>query len=275
MEERCVDVSLIMPVYNASRYLNESINSVLLQSYEDFEFIIIDDGSEDNSFELISEFKDHRIKLVQNPHNYIMSLNLGFKMARGKYIVRMDADDIMYPDRLKNQVEFMEKYPEVDVSGTWMEVFGDGINPYIAKIALNHQEICALALLSSPLFNPTVIIRNTPKLRELLSYEDSFIYAEDYRLWTVLLMNGCNFANQSIVLHKYRRNEDQVSNVKREYMKKSFLLARIEYVEHWLNFLCDKNDFQEMVRAIMNSYQRKDITFETLSKLIYPLVSIL
>ena len=101
-------VSVIMPVYNGAMYLNEAITSILGQTYSNFEFIIINDGSTDRSEEIILSFSDSRIVYVKNPENYrlIKTLNLGFSMAKGRYIARMDADDISHPDRLLKQVDF-------------------------------------------------------------------------------------------------------------------------------------------------------------------------
>ena len=95
--------SIVIPGYNSSLYIKESINNVLKQSYKKFEFIIIDDGSTDNSIDIIKSYKDKRIKLISNCHNYIESLNRGIQASKGEYIARMDADDIMLPQRLKTQ----------------------------------------------------------------------------------------------------------------------------------------------------------------------------
>ena len=113
-------VSVIMPVYNGAMYLNEAITSILRQTYSNFEFIIINDGSTDLSEEIILSFSDSRIVYVKNPENYrlIKTLNLGFSMAKGRYIARMDADDISHPDRLLKQVDFLDHNIEYGLVGT-------------------------------------------------------------------------------------------------------------------------------------------------------------
>ena len=112
-------VSVVMSVYNDSKYLSESIKSILDQTLKDFEFIIVDDGSLDNSFDLLRRFKkkDNRIKILKNNSNMglAFSLNKAIKESKGKYIARMDADDLSMPDRLKKQIIFFQKYKETDL----------------------------------------------------------------------------------------------------------------------------------------------------------------
>ena len=98
-----ISISVCMPVYNASRYLRDCIDSILSQSFTDFELLIVDDGSTDDSVEIIRSYSDSRIRLIENKHDYIGSLNLLLQEARGKYIARMDADDVMLPNRLETQ----------------------------------------------------------------------------------------------------------------------------------------------------------------------------
>ena len=108
-------ISIVMPMYNSANYIQNSIQSILSQTFRDFELLIIDDGSVDNSIELVCKISDSRIKLHQNKHDFIGSLNLGLNLSGGKYIARMDSDDIMHPDRLKIQYAFMEENPEIDI----------------------------------------------------------------------------------------------------------------------------------------------------------------
>ena len=95
-----VEISVCMPSYNASQYIGECIDSVLNQSFTDFKFVIVDDGSTDNTVQIIKEYADSRIRLIENDHDFIESLNTSIRLAEGKYIARMDSDDIMMPNRL-------------------------------------------------------------------------------------------------------------------------------------------------------------------------------
>lgn len=123
-------ISVCMPMYNAAKYLRECIDSVLAQTYEDFEFLIVDDGSTDDSVEIALSYHDSRIKLIRNNHDYIGSLNLLLDEARGKYIARMDADDVMIPERLQVQYNYMEFHPSIDLVAAGMNYIGNGMNAY-------------------------------------------------------------------------------------------------------------------------------------------------
>lgn len=119
-----------MPVYNAQEYIREAIDSILNQTFSDFEFIIINDGSTDNSVEIIKNYNDPRIVLVDNTENkgLVSVLNQGLQLAQGEYIARMDADDISLPNRFMEQVNYLDKHPQVGILGAWFHIFGDKIN---------------------------------------------------------------------------------------------------------------------------------------------------
>ena len=117
-------VSVCMPVYNAARYLTECIDSILAQTFTDFELLIVDDGSTDNSRDIVRSYHDKRIRLIENRHDYIGSLNKLLDEAKGKYIARMDADDVMMPYRLAAQFGYMEKHIEVGVLGGGFQQIG-------------------------------------------------------------------------------------------------------------------------------------------------------
>ena len=110
-------VTVLLPVYNSEMFLREAIDSILSQSFKDFEFLIINDGSSDNSLNIINSYHDQRIKLIDNIQNkgLIFSLNKGIDLAKGKYIARMDADDISLPERLETQINYFQKYPNAEV----------------------------------------------------------------------------------------------------------------------------------------------------------------
>lgn len=175
-------ISIVMPVYNSSFYLHESIRSILNQTFDDFEFIIIDDGSTDNSLEIVKRYQDKRIKLQTLEHDYIVSLNHGMRLAKGKYIVRMDSDDKMLPERLQKQFNFMETNPEIAVSGCWFQTFGKETNIY--QLETTHDAIVCNLLSGNPMCHPSVIMR-ADVLSSLFYkrgkdiYDKSFIYASD------------------------------------------------------------------------------------------------
>ena len=182
-------ISVVMSVLNREKYVPAAIQSVLDQSYTNFEFIIIDDGSTDRTLEVIRQFTDPRIRVMVNEKNLGISRssNLGVKIAQGRYIARMDSDDVCLPRRFEKQVEFLRLHPEVGVLGTEVnELIGNGkaitrsrnilTDPYSIKFWL---------LTDSVIYNPTAMI-NKEILLQVNGYDPAFNYSEDYELWTRL-----------------------------------------------------------------------------------------
>ncbi|WP_315578925.1 glycosyltransferase family 2 protein [Hoylesella oralis] len=184
-------ISVVMPVYNAEQYIKESIESIINQSFTDFECIIVDDGSDDHTPDIINTIVDERIILIASSHDFVKSLNKGVSAARGKYIARMDADDIMHPDRLRIQYEIMETEPSITVCSTWMRLFGKDVSP--GRIS---QSICGLVeypllafLQGNFVFHPTTMIRKSFLDENTLLYEH-YPYAEDLKLWKEIALRG-------------------------------------------------------------------------------------
>jgi len=207
MSQKNLRVTVLMPVFNGAEYLKEAIESILGQTYRDFEFIIIDDGSGDRSLEIIKSFKDERIKTLINEKNLGMSasLNRGLEIARGEYIARMDSDDISLPQRLEKQVRFMDRNPKVGVCGTWLEFFGE--STMILRFSSDSEQIKADLLFYLSIGHPTVILRREMFKRFNLSYDAEY-EGEDYELWTRAIKHF-NFSNIQEVLYKYRRHSAQ------------------------------------------------------------------
>jgi glycosyltransferase involved in cell wall biosynthesis len=218
-------VSVILPVYNASDFLLDSIKSILSQTYQFFELIIIDDGSVDNSLEIIQTFKDKRIKLLRNITNegLIKVLNKGIDISSGEYILRMDADDISVPDRLEKQVSFMIKNSDVVVCGTWFEIFGK--KNEIIKYPVSHEEIYLNFLLTCPIGHPTTIIRADILRKNKLYFDTAFKHSEDTNLWVRISKYG-RLANIPEVLLKYRMHEEQITNKHAVEVNNSFNKTR-------------------------------------------------
>lgn len=199
-------ISVVMPVYNGQKYLSEAIDSILNQTFINFEFIIIDDGSTDKSEEIILSYNDKRIVYIKNETNLqiVESLNRGISIAKGKYIARMDADDISLPQRLEKQLLFMEKNPNIDVVGTWYETFGDKHEVFYPL--KRDCEIKAKLLFDSAFAHPTVMIRTTSLSH--LKYENQYNKVEDYALW-ISMSSTSTFANLPEVLLRYRYHRNQ------------------------------------------------------------------
>ena len=153
-----------MPVFNCEKYLDESINSILNQTYRDFEFFIIDDGSTDNSEKIIKNYqeKDDRIILLtQNNQGLTKSLNKGIRNCRGKYVARMDADDICAPKRFELQLEYLEKYPNTDIVGCMVSLISEKgkVIRSLDDLPLEDYQIKWDLIFSTPLLHPTLMIR--------------------------------------------------------------------------------------------------------------------
>lgn len=208
-------ISVIMPVYNAQTYLRECINSVLNQTFTDFEFIIIDDCCTDSTAAILSSYNDARIKIFKNEINLGLtkSLNRAIELAQGKYIARMDADDICLPKRFEKQIELLEANPKIGLCGTWYENFGDSSG--IAKYNTTHNEIVLGLLYQSQFCHPTVIMRKEIVDKHHLLYDTNFTTAQDYELWS-RMAHVCETANVDEVLLRYRFHAESVSSKKKE-----------------------------------------------------------
>ncbi len=201
-------VSVLMPVYNAEKYLRESIDSVLNQTYKNFEFIIINDGSTDTSPDIVRSYNDPRIVFVDNKQNsgLVSVLNQGLDLAHGEYIARMDADDISLPNRFGTQIEFMETHPKVGVLGASFHIFG-GIDRIETKKKYPNLRY---VLKISPVGHPTVMMRRSVIEKYGLRYDPQYKHAEDYELW-MRILRFTKIANMNRVLLNYRWSGDNVS----------------------------------------------------------------
>lgn len=222
-ESRSPLVSVCMPMYNASEYLRECIDSVLAQSFEDFEFLIVDDGSTDDSVSIVRSYADPRIRLIQNNHDYIGSLNILLDEARGKYIARMDADDVMMPYRLMAQFGYLEKHKNVGVLGGGMQQIGKLHGVVIpSRIVTVYEMInsCSIA-------HPSVMIRASIFKEHGFRYEEEFKFAEDYRLWMQMFKYGIVFHNLPTPIIKYRISDTQITSIHSEkQLEKTYVIKK-------------------------------------------------
>lgn len=178
-------VTVLMPVYNGERYLRETMESILGQTFSDFEFLIVDDGSTDGSAHIIDSYRDDRIRVLKNPTRLKLSgaLNRGLDEARGEYIARMDADDISLAKRLAIQVAFLEQHKDMGICGSWVKMFGCK-RTTIYRAPVGYEHIRAKALFDNPFVHPSVMIRKKLFDRFTLRYDGSYYPTEDYELWT-------------------------------------------------------------------------------------------
>ena len=225
-------ISVIMSVYNGSRYLNESIASILSQTFTDWEFIIINDGSTDNSESIVQGWqnRDERIKLISREHKGLtISLNEGLRYAQGEYIARMDADDIALPDRFAKQVAFLDENPNHVAVGCRMLVIDpEGMPIFTCSRLTTHEEIDAayMAGQAGIIGHPAVMIRRRV-LQRIGGYREQFTYAQDRDLFLRLAEVG-KLANLPDTLIKFRLNAKSMGHTQRSEQKRYANLATIE-----------------------------------------------
>lgn len=203
-------ISVVMSVFNGEKYLPYAIESILNQTYRDFEFLIINNGSNDKTRDIILSYGDPRIKLVDNATNLGLSkaLNKGCKLARGKYIARLDADDTAHPTRFKKQINFLEKNEDVAVLGTDYTLI-DGLDNVIKNVSLPISDegiFFKICFTSSPLCHSSVII-NKNVLQSLNYYPEDYDYCQDYALWINMLKKGYKISNLNEHLVNLRLHE--------------------------------------------------------------------
>lgn len=202
-------VTIIMTVYNSEIFLEKAIKSILNQTYKKFEFLIIDDGSTDKSLEIIKKFKDKRIIILKNAQNMglIYSLNRGIKESKGKYIVRMDSDDICIHNRIEKQIEYLEKNQDIAVLGSNAEMFVSKY-PFIKKrteLPRDSETIKCRLLFESCFIHPSIVIRKEILDTYNLEYEKENYGVEDYGLWNEFSkLNKFKMENMKENLIKYR-----------------------------------------------------------------------
>ena len=204
-------ISVIMPVYNAQKTLRASLNSILSQTFQDFELVIIDDGSTDSCLDILSSYNEKRIRLISlgSNHGLIYSLNLAISLSTGEYIARQDADDISHPTRLERQVYYLDRNPDKALCGTWFKTIGDVRFKRICP-PIKAGEVKALLLFHSPIGHPTVMIRKSCLEKFKLDYDSDYKYAEDYDLWTKIA-DHFEISNIPEFLVDYRIHQNQSS----------------------------------------------------------------
>lgn len=208
-------LSVLMPVFNGERYLRESIESVLNQSFKEFEFLIIDDGSTDNSATIISSYDDPRIVRITNSKNLglIASLNLGLATARGKYVARQDADDISVRDRFVRQIQYLDRYPEIAVIGSaYQEIDATSKSIRTIHSLTNKLDVLWHSLFQVPVAHCTSMFRRAT-IVDAGGYSTSYdaLHVEDYELWLRLLFARHEMGNLPDVLVRKRVHAASVS----------------------------------------------------------------
>jgi Glycosyl transferase family 2 len=204
------NVTVLMCVFNGERFLRAAIDSILAQTYKDYEFVIVDDGSTDASMDIISSYRESRIRPMRIERNLGLaaSLNQGLASSTGQYVARMDADDISLPHRLVQQVDFMERHPDIGICGSWIQVLHEQRRD-VVRDPTDSDTIHARLPFDSAIAHPSVIVNRALWDRAGLSYDTSFPCAQDYELWS-RAARTVRLANIPEVLLLRRLHPDQV-----------------------------------------------------------------
>jgi glycosyltransferase involved in cell wall biosynthesis len=236
-------ISVIMPCYNSNLYIREAIQSILNQTYSNFELLVLDDGSTDGTKSIVLDFKDARIKYYCEIENkgIVYQLNKGIENAKGEFIARMDADDISLPERFQKQIDFLEdpKNHKIDVLGT----DAVSIGKETSKIQFQNykpNQISFLLNFFCPILHPTVMMRSKI-FQKGLKYSDEYKYAEDLALWR-MIDNAKNIAilKESLLQYRIHQNQTNSNEIRKEVQKNSTLNAlaikskRKKFKSYWL-----------------------------------------
>jgi len=221
-------LSVILPAYNAGAFLLPAVQSVLNQTYADFELLILDDGSTDGTIEALKTLRDPRLKILSDGENKGLSfrLNQGIDTAQGAYIARMDADDVCFPTRFERQIAYLERHPAIDVLATRAVVFSHD-NRLIGLLPFqpDHAAICARPWLTLPMPHPTWMVRRDWYLKNRYALPDN-VRPEEQEL-LLRSMNSSEFASLDEVLLAYRQGDFNISKTLRT--RQSQLAVQLAY----------------------------------------------
>lgn len=232
------EVSVILPVYNSERYLRQAVDSIINQTLRDFELIIINDGSTDQSGSILHEYTkyDDRIRLIERENRGLTkSLNEGIQLSRGNWIARMDADDISHPQRLQLQLKKLIEN-KADIVGSSLQ-FIDSPIKLKWHFPLSHESCLLRMAFRSPFAHPAVIMKAS--IARNLRYDESVSYGQDYELWTRSAIYGAKMMNCKLPLLFYRRHPEQISCKKTLEQRIAFESTRKKYCD-WLGINSDR-----------------------------------
>jgi glycosyltransferase involved in cell wall biosynthesis len=241
-------VSIVMPVYNTANFLRDAIQSILDQTYTDFEFIIIDDGSSDGSLDVLRSFQDERILLLSNGINrgLVFTLQRGMSAASGRYIARMDGDDISSPERLRLQVEYMDAHPDADLVATCVALIDEEGRPMgdwmDDRAYTTPESIRSFLPVNNSIAHPSVLAK--AEIIRKLGYRAEQREAEDYDLWLRWASSGYSLhkLQQPLVMHRIRGGSFTRLRQRNVFLKLSAIKRRFLMYElkrgHLNGFVC-------------------------------------
>ncbi len=267
-------ISVIMPAYNAQDYLREAIDSVLNQNYQDFEFIIINDCSTDNTEHIILSYTDPRIVYLKNEENLgvARTLNRGLDAAKGEYIARTDADDNCLPDRFTKQVAYLDAHPEVDVLGTASRSFDENGTLFFGYPTIDPEVLKIDFLFSCGICHPTVMLRKSTLEKHHLRYDHAFNKVEDYEMWCRMMDLGCRITNLPDVLLDHRLHKNQVTSVySPDMLEKLKLIHERQLTQAGIH--SNSIEAQSFLQFCLGSRQTQPVNYTALNNLLEKILS--
>ncbi|WP_320008817.1 glycosyltransferase [Maridesulfovibrio sp.] len=226
--------SILLPVYNAQKTVSRSLKSLLRQDYTDFEICVINDGSTDDTLEVLSRFSDPRIKIYDLPKNLglVGALNAGIEKIDAEYILRLDADDVCHEERVGTQVRFMEENPELSLSGTWCYIIDRRQNKLLQQVPTGNEDLKSRLYFNNPFVHPSMIFKR--EVLEKYKYNDEYRHCEDYALWVELSMDeDMFFANlPEALVYKFENSGENISHKYYEDQLRSCSILRRKLLQH-------------------------------------------
>lgn len=255
-------ISVLLPVYNAEKYIKKAVDSITNQTYQNLEIICINDGSKDNSLAILTELakEDLRIKVISNEHNLglIKTLNKAIEKASGEYLARMDADDFSLPERLEKQVKFLIRH-QLDFVDCKIVYKGENGNTIKRETTIPKTEkgLQFFSFFKTPFLHPTILCKTEVLKNNLYIFNEKNLHCEDYELWTRLLSKEVKAKKMSEKLYVQLVNEASVSNKYEHIQIENFINLSYKYTSEQLNLKMDKNIWKICVNRF-NSISRKE-----------------
>lgn len=269
------EISVIIPAKNAEKTIAQSLHSLAIQTFRDFEVLVINDGSSDKTDDILYEFRNIiNLKVVRNIESIGVadSINKGILATDSAFIVRLDSDDLAVPNRLERQYDFMRNNCNIDICGSYLYVFADDLNKGgVLMHPTNNEAIKTAFLQRCAVAHPSLIIR-----REIFDgvglYNSSFDFAEDYELWCRASMLGAKFANIPEMLTCYRRHDGQVSQIKAHLQIKRDYAIKRRYISGFID--CENIELLAEFFSLNYMYNDREALISALTSIIPSIIDL-
>lgn len=265
-------LSIIMPVFNAAPYIGEAVKSLLCQHYEDFELIVVDDGSTDNSLDILKDYTDKRIRIIRNSENkgIVFSRNRGLKMARGFYIAPFDADDIALPEKFKKQISFLEGNHDFGMVGSWVRLIDENSKLLPQKWKLNAppEQIPSIMLFRNYFVQSAVVLRRGAIPNG--GYAAGYDIVEDYRMWVDVARKYKTWNYPEYLLH-YRIHPKSITQENKSRLEQRDKMI-FKYLLDMLGIIPEEKDLELLISLKSSHPIKNKHFFKDLERLLYKLM---